>query len=103
MAFVSLSVREICDPQFNNKSYWSTELLGYKLRKLKKDDTYLSIFNIPDGDRGQQVQLDFLINHPDVNIIFQGVKAVNKNPGHTTKPRNVVVIYELKDGKVSKV
>ena len=45
---------------------------------------------------GQEEHLEMLKKHPMMNILYISEKAVNKEEGHGTMPRNTVVIMEHK-------
>ena len=60
----------------------------------KKGDTYILIFSL-----GQERYLDKVIENPKYKILYKGIKARNKRPGHGDSGRNTIVIFEKNDTK----
>lgn len=60
----------------------------------KKGDTYILIFSI-----GQDRYLEEVIKNPKYKILYKGIKARNKRPGHGDYGRNTIVIFEKNDTK----
>lgn len=60
----------------------------------KKGDTYILIFSV-----GQDRDLEKVIKNPKYKILYKGIKARNKRPGHGDYGRNTIVIFEKNDTK----
>lgn len=76
--------------QMTQVGTWSDPKYEYKLKQpFKPEHTYVFIFG-PSNKK----QYDFLKTLPDIKIVYESPKAVNRTPGHGNDPRNTLVIVE---------
>jgi len=53
--------------------------------------TYMVIFSPGQGDIKER--FDGLVKTKQLRLIYEAPQAVNRNPGHGTDPRNILVIF----------
>lgn len=65
---------------------------------FKREDTYIIVCTALYGDSDRA--LSYLKKRKDIKILFESALAVNKRPGHGTKPRNKIVVFEYEPDNV---
>ena len=63
------------------------------LSKLPKKNTYISIVCSTQGG-AKDIDTYFTTTN-DCQLLYKSPMAVNKNPGHGTKPRNTVYVFYI--------
>lgn len=86
---ISLGVNSIVNYVYDRGWRFPPKLDVYR---LPKDNTYITIFG-----PAQQGEMKKFKEAKHIDILFESMKAVNKNNGHGEHPRNTLFIYEMKD------
>lgn len=87
--------------QYDHKTYQGWYEYKLKYNRLNENDTYITILNMADSHyvhentdtHGSNIY-KLMKKDPHFKIIWESEMAVNRRPGHGTKPRNKMVIFE---------
>lgn len=67
---------------------------------LNENDTYITILNIDNQVYGERYPTHgakiykMMQEDPHIKIVWESEMAVNRRPGHGTKPRNKMIVFE---------